>query len=138
MLKITKGLKPFVEEGITSYIDDKGNEYVRVKVDKEDFCITLYDHHKDDRYRFNWVEMTRILKDYGLTTFTTEQAELYRKHRDEINTKLKEMGGDALKDEYWTIEESGNEYAWFFSSVKDYTDVTYKNVICKIRPILNL
>ena len=44
MLKITKGLKSAATEGITIYIDDEGNEYVRVKIYDEDFCIAAHDY----------------------------------------------------------------------------------------------
>ena len=54
MLKITKGLISTDVTGITQYIDDKGNKYVRVKMDGEDFCIAARDYARGRKHTFTW------------------------------------------------------------------------------------
>ena len=139
MLKITKGLKPFVEEGITSYIDDKGNEYVRVKLDGEDFCITLYDYNKSGKCMFTWNETMMSLGDEGLTTFTPNQASIYAAHRDVINNKLKEMSGEVLKNEkYWTSNEINPGYSGIYNNYSKNIFSNVKHDRCLVRPVINL
>ena len=94
MLKITKGLNPYinkdVEDWILTYTDDDGNQYVRVKIGDEDFCIATHDYIKDDKQKFTWNEAMKIVKEIGMSLPTKKQVELYRAHHNEINDKLKE------------------------------------------------
>ena len=149
MLKITKGLKPFVEGDITPYTDDKGDVCVRVKMWDEDFCIAAQDYVKEGKVGFIWDEAMKALEDDGLTTFTKRQAELCSAHQDKINDVLNEIGGDEFKDEqYWTSSESAMGWAWIIQghhntrkgdpSLLNACDAHYKDDTCRVRPIINL
>lgn len=146
MLKITKGLEPYVEDGVSTYKDDKGNKYVRVKDGDEDFCITLHDYDKDDnsgfdafKDKFTWDDAMKALKADGLTTFTKRQAILCRDYIFEISNKLKEIGGDEFNHSwYWTSTEDNPECAWVYQFyTKDIVYVSTANSY-NIRPIINL
>ena len=137
-----KGLKPYIEDGISTYTDAKGNQYVRVKEDGEDFCIAAHDYVKAGKSMHTWDKAMEMLKDKGLTTFTKEQAALYDKYHSEINHKLKEINGKIIPDHewYWTITEVDTKHACCFrgegddNSIYDYP----KNIHINVRPIINL
>lgn len=113
MLKITKGLRPFVESGITPYTDDKGDEYVRVKMDGKDFCIAAHDYVEGTDKTFTWNKATELMKREGLSLPTKEQMTIYAKHLEEMLDMFKEIEGDPLTDNYyWTSTEYDIKRAW--------------------------
>ena len=97
MLKITKGLKTYIEDGISTYTDAKGNQYVRVKMGDKDFGIAAHDYNREGRDVFKWDDAMKSLEDDGLTTLTIEQAEVCNEYQKDINKKFEEIGGEALK-----------------------------------------
>ena len=139
MLKITKGLKPYIEDGISTYTDAKDNQYVRVRADGEDFGIASRDYVKDGRKKFTWNEAMRLMKEEGMTMFTKEQVELYKARHIEINSKLKEIGGKAFKSElYWTATEHDVDEVWsYWGSIGSFYS-GHKNAHSNVRPIINL
>jgi hypothetical protein len=145
MLKIIKGLKPTVEDGIMSYIDDHGHEYVRMKYGDEDFCITAHDYVAKGRSRFEWDAAMMIMEDKGFTTFTKEQMRLYIIHHKEVNDALEGVGGDVLghhnRSWYWTLDEYDTNQSFCFlcfqESILDVEPGDKSNLF-KIRPIINL
>ena len=141
MLKITKGLKPFVEgDEITTYTDDRGDEYVRVKIDKEDFCIAAIDYVKDGDDAFKWDDAMKSLEAEGLELPTQRQVEIYKEHIDDINDRLKEIGGVVLtQDFYWTSTENGAERAGAYIG-DDGRFVIFPKIrySFRVRPIINL
>ena len=139
MLKITKGLKPLVSKGISIYttFDDI---LVRVKVDGEDFCITAHDYinAKDGSYVFTWDEAMESLKADGLTALTNDQTKICIDYYDEVNNKLKEIGGETLTTHYyWLSTECDNGNGWIYNGYK-HTYIEDKRCIYRVRPILNL
>lgn len=147
MLKIVKGLKPLevdVEDSILTFTDVGHDSYVRVTTGDEDFCIAAHDYVKDDEEGFTWDEAMKLLKDEDMTTFTKEQAMIYISHREDINDKLREMGGDVLKDRYihyWTSTEHGKcdpWFAWSYSAEGGPLYSIHKNMHYRIRPIIDL
>ena len=138
MLKITKGLNV---GGITTYTDDKGNRYVRVKMDGEDFCISLYDYTRGGERRFSWDDAMKATKAKGLTMLTRKQAKLYFIHYKEVNSKLEEIEGSSLEeyDWYWTLDEYNNEDAYIHRCYcSDFAIHFNKTNYCCVRPVLNL
>ena len=143
MLKITKGLKPYVEDCIMPYTDSKGNRYVRVKMDGEDFCIATQDYTEDGKYYFTWDDAMDALKAEGLTTFTKDQALICNNNINEINDILKEINGKIIPDHewYWTSTEYDADYAWVYHVIsKHITSRSSKNggYIYSVRPVINL
>jgi hypothetical protein len=138
MLKITKGLKPYVEDGIMPYTDSKGEGYVRVKMNGEDFCIATQDYNKDGKEWFTWDDAMKSLKADELTTFTKDQALICKDNQIEINDILKKMGGNKLKNYewYWTVDEYDVNCAWGFY-IGNITNLDRENQFM-IRPVLNL
>ena len=143
MLRITKGLNPFVNndasEGISIYTDEQGNKYVCVKTDDEDFCIAAHDYNQGVKYYFSWDNAMEALEAIGMTTFTKEQFELYMDYHNEINKKLKEIGGDVIEGNwYWLSTESNvdTKCAYFYGH--GVIDNTLKKITRRVRPILNL
>ena len=144
MLKITKGLRPFVKDGITPYTDVQGNRYVRVKVDGEDFCIAAHSY-TEDHYEYYKSAFTRnnameILNNDRLTMFTKKQILIYIDYLDEVYDKFEEIGGEALVNEwYWVSDESDPDKTWYYE--KDTGNFGCRRayyITCRVRPILNL
>ena len=142
MLKITKGLKPRLEgDCITQYTDDEGGglRWVRVKMDGEDFCIALHDYTRDKRYCIAWDDAMESSKEEGWSIFNKEQAALYDAYREEIDKKLKALGGVTLKkDYYWTSTEIEPDEAWIYNNYSESFISFEKRTPCRVRPILNL
>ena len=144
MLKITKGLNPYLgaEEGVSIYTDDDGNEYVRVKIGWEDFFIALHDYSRDGEKRFTWDEAMALLKADGLTTFTHNQILMCITYHNEINSKLREIGGDEINGvRYWTATNCGPQYAWVYSGFYSGQVAMHKckkKLFYRVRPIFNL
>ena len=144
MLKITKGLNPYinkdVEDRILTYTDDDGNQYVRVKIGDEDFCIAAHDYIKDDKQKFTWNEAMKIVKEIGMSLPTKKQVELYRAHHNEINDKLKEIGDELSADThyYWSSYEYSSTYAWFYDGHNGRLYYSGKSYGQRVRPVLAL
>ena len=145
MLKITKGLKPTIgndgRKGITLYIDSKGDDYVRVKTDDEDFYIAAHDYAKGDKKKFTWNVAMKSLKADGLTTLTKKQAKICIEHLAEVNDVLKEIDGDAFEyDGYWTSAEyvDDTKCAWVYNVNQSLIFAAHKLNVYSMRPTLNL
>ena len=141
MLKIVKGLKEFIKDGISIYTDDKCNEYVRVKMGSEDFCIASCDYVKDGKHKFTYDDAMESLKEDGFTAFDKKQARLYHSCLYEIDSKLKEIDSEPLKDDiYWMLSELSNVSAWTYFGGDEHTNAVYllKSSLHRVRPIMNL
>ena len=140
MLKITKGLKPFIEEVVSIYTDSKGNRYVRVKTDGEDFCIASQDYTEDGKYYFTWNDAMDALKAEGLTTFTKDQALIYKEHLNEINEMFEEINCKIIPDHewYWTSTEHDANHAWVYNGDSGYIEDDKIYIHYRVRPIINL
>jgi hypothetical protein len=140
MLKITKGL---IVDGIMTYTDDEGNEYVRVKVDGQDFCIAAHDYTKGERYVFPWKRVMKlteeVLEQDGISLPTKEQISTYIKYLGEINSELWGIGGSSLKDDwYWTSTEDDSENACIYNGESGLFYSSIKIASFRVRLILNL
>ena len=151
MLKITKGLISTDVTGITQYIDDKGNEYVRVKMDGEDFCIAARDYARGRKHTFTWNDAMESLNAEGLTMLTNKQIAIYDDHITAINKELKKIGGKKLKHKYyWTesavVHDTGYAYVYYgaYDASEHFfnfhnLDLNYNFQECiRVRPVLNL
>ena len=150
MLKITKGLNA---DGITTYTDDEGNRYVRVKMDGEDFCIALHDYkidlkpditwNWDKSTNFTWNDAMKSVRQEGMELPTKKQAMIYINHRNDINSVIREIGGYVLRDrKYWTSSEDTDGRVWSYNiwsnAISSGIDKNYKDDHLRVRPIINL
>lgn len=142
MLKITKGLNA---GGITTYTDDKGNRYVRVREDEEDFCIAAHDCFSDMEDKFTWDDAMKLTKQKAMKLPTMKQISILKSHLGDINDVIEEIGGDELKDDwYWMSTTEGDDYAWSYNSHggtdNNYVifNRDYKVDLLRVRLVLNL
>ena len=140
MLKITKGLKQFVENGVSTYTDARGDDYVRVKVGREDFCIAAHDYVEDDKDAFKWNHVMTLLEAEDLELPTKQQVEIYKEHIDDINDRLEDIGGDALSNDwYWTTTKEDANYVWAYMGDNCHFNIFPKNsLFFKVRTVINL
>lgn len=88
---------------VSILLDEKGESWVRVCTLDEDFCIAK--KNLDDGKERKWNDAQARLKELGLTTFNRKQAAIISAYRKEIDEALKKIGGEPLKDWFWTSEE---------------------------------
>ena len=120
---------PSLPNEVVSIVEQDGKKLVRVDVGKYDFCIDLHDAPNE----MKWDEAMKWADDKDMRLFTLEEGLLMYCFKDEINAKLKEAGGEELREDdyYWSSTEysrisaryvnfyNGNAY----SSGKYYGDV---------------
>lgn len=134
-------MKDVVGEGIMPYTDSGGNEYVRVKMDGEDFCIAARDYTEGEKEYFTWNEAIQIMDDIGAVLPTKNQMELCIKHLSWVNHKLNEIGGNTFnRDWYWTSTEYDTDAkrAWFYKGEHEEVGNGYKFDTLRVRPVLNM
>lgn len=124
---------------------------VRVQTLGEDFIIGLHDLD-DGKSNFSYNDAMSSLKEHNMTTFNRKQSLLVCFYLDEINDKLKEAGGEAFSDDWYTTNElyipkekrSSADYypsnCWCFNGAKGciyyYTQRCEPYFHC--RPVMNL
>lgn len=115
-----KGMSDAISDpdGISIYTDKNGEQWVRVKVLDEDFLIAAHKYTEVKKDEFEWQEAMDAMKDIGRTIWNKKQMTIVTAFKDEVNAKLKEIGGDPLDGYYWSSTEYGSYYAWlvFFSN----------------------
>lgn len=118
---------------IVSIVEHDGDKFVRVHVGKYDFCIDLHDAPN----QMSWDDAKKYAEDKGMRLFTLEEGLLMFCFKDEINAKLKEAGGDELREDdyYWSSTEYSRNYAryvYFYSGNASYTN-KYSGIV--VRPV---
>ena len=100
---------PTCTDDIVSIVEQNGLKFVRVHVGKYDFCIDLHDAPNE----MKWDEAMKWADDKDMRLFTLEEGLLMFCFKDEINAKLKEAGGDELREDdwYWSSTESNRGHA---------------------------
>ena len=119
---------PVSPDDIITIVEQNGLKFVRVHVGKYDFCIDLHDAPNE----MKWDEAMKWADDKDMRLFTLEEGLLMYCFKDEINAKLKEAGGDELREDdwYWSSTEGnrsgakgvnfGNGYAYHNSKYSEY------------------
>ena len=110
------------QDATISIVDYKGEKWVRVEALGEDFIIAPRD--LDDSKEFDYDGAMARLKELGLDTFNRKQGFIIATYADEINAKLKEIGGDPMdkycyvSKELWkpagSVGEYFSNYSWYF------------------------
>ena len=97
-------LKTDDPEAVATAVEINGVNYVRVHAGKYDFRIDIHDAPD----LMNWDEANKYAEDKGMRLFSVEEGLLMYCFKDEINAKMVELGGEALREDegQW----SGTEY----------------------------
>lgn len=118
---------------IVSIAEQDGQTGVRLCVGDVDIFIEAHD--LDWGKYYEWPGAINRLKEVGKTTFNLHQAYMVMAFQDEINAKMREIGGEELEDYYWSSTEaySGNAWVVYFSGGTIYN--AYKNNSFYVRPV---
>lgn len=96
---------PFV-----SIHEQDGMKGVRLCVADVDIFIEAQD--LDNGKEFEWQKAMDRLKELGKSTFSKHEGYFIAAFIDEINEKLREIGGKELDKAYWSSTECGSGIAW--------------------------
>ena len=122
------------QDGISIYTDENDEKWVRVKIYDEDFLIAAQD--LDNGKESEWQKAMDRLKEVGKTTFNKKQIYLIAAFIDEINEKLREIGGKKLDKAYWSSTEYYSGSAWLVSFSSGFVySCAPKCVSCVVRPV---
>jgi hypothetical protein len=110
------------------YVIEVVEEGVRVCVGDEDFVIALHDAEGE----YEWQE---AVDKFGDDMPTVKQAHIIGAYHDEIQAKLKEAGGDELKDWIWTRSECIADIAWFYNGSNGNVGFSIKYSSYGVRPV---
>lgn len=97
---------PFV-----SIHEQDGMKGVRLCVDDVDIFIEAQD--LDNGKEFEWQKAMDRLKKLGKSTFSKHEGYFIAAFIDEINEKLREIGGKELDEAYWSSTEYYSTGAWY-------------------------
>ena len=119
---------PFV-----SIHEQDGMKGVRLCVADVDIFIEAQD--LDNGKEFEWQKAMGRLKKLGKSTFSKHEGYFIAAFIDEINEKLREIGGKELDKAYWSSTEYYSLYAWvvYFSSGNVYLNFKYGSYV--VRPV---
>ena len=119
---------PFV-----SIAEKDGQQWVRVRVGDEDFLIASHDYKKDGKDKFTWEEACKI------ETANKKQWLIIAAFKEQINSKLKEIGGDVISNkDYWSVQEYNADYAWCYYGGGGLVSISNKRNSVTVRPVLAL
>jgi len=96
---------------IVSIVEQNGEKGVRLCVGDVDIFIEA--HNLDNGEEFEWKKAMARLEEVGKRTFDKHEMYLIAAYKDEINAKLKEIGGDELEGYYWSSTEYNSYGAWY-------------------------
>lgn len=116
---------------IVSIAEQDGQKGVRFCIGDVDMFIEAHD--LDDGKEYKWLDAMKRLKEVGKETFSQKQGLLMAAYRDEINTALREIGGDELKGYYWTSTEYATNHAWGVRFTNGYVNGYSKYNSCTVR-----
>jgi len=89
-----------------------------VRLHAADVDIFIEANDLDDGKEFTWDKAMKRLEEVGKTTFNKHEGYLIAAFIDEINEKLREIGGKEIEGYYWSSTERSHGYALavYFSS----------------------
>lgn len=119
---------------IVSIAEQDGEIGVRLCVGDIDIFIEAHD--LDDGKKYEWPDAMKRLKKVGKDTFNKHQSYFIAAFKDEINEKMREIGGKELDDGYWSSTEYSSNYAWYVYFGKGYINSYYSKVdTFTVRPV---
>ena len=121
------------ETPFVSITEKDGQQWVRVRVGDEDFLIASHDYKKDGKDKFTWEEACKI------ETANKKQWLIIAAFKEQINSKLKEIGGDVISNkDYWSVQEYNADYAWCYYGGGGLVSISNKRNSVTVRPVLAL
>lgn len=117
---------------IVSIAEQDAEKGVRLCVGDVD--IFIESHDLDDGKKYEWPDAIERLKEVGKETFNKHQSYFIAAFKDEINEKMREIGGKELDGYYWSSTEGGSGVAWFVSFSDGYINYFYKYDSFTVRP----
>lgn len=121
---------------IVSIAEQDGEKGVRLCVGDVDIFIEAHD--LDNSKEYDWDNAIARLKEIGKRTFDKREMHLIAAYIDEINEKLREIGGDELMGYYWASSERSATGAWavnFSPSFAGYVYGSNKYYGSAVRPV---
>lgn len=124
---------PSGPDDIITIVEQNGLKFVRVHVGKYDFCIDLHDAPNE----MKWEEAMKWADDKDMRLFTIEEGLLMFAFKNEINAKLKEAGGDELREDdcHWSGTENNRGNARNVNFINGYSTSSYKYFGLVVRPV---
>lgn len=119
---------PFV-----SIHEQDGMKGVRLCVADVDIFIEAQD--LDNGKEFEWQKAMDRLKELGKSTFSKHEGYFIAAFIDEINEKLREIGGKELYKAYWSSTEYVSGYAWRVDFLSGGVYVSDKYGSFVVRPV---
>ena len=119
---------PFV-----SIHEQDGMKGVRLCVDDVDIFIEAQD--LDNGKEFEWQKAMDRLKKLGKSTFSKHEGYFIAAFIDEINEKLREIGGKELDEAYWSSTEYYSTGAWHVNFSSGGVDGYSKSSSFVVRPV---
>lgn len=119
---------PFV-----SIHEQDGMKGVRLCVADVDIFIEAQD--LDNGKEFEWQKAMNRLKELGKSTFSKHEGYFIAAFIDEINEKLREIGGKELDEAYWSSTEYTSDVAWYVYFSSDSVYFNYKSYSFVVRPV---
>lgn len=118
---------------IVSIAEQDGEKGVRLCVGDIDIFIEAHDLNEGKEY--NWNGAMKRLREVGKKTFNKHQSYFIAAFKDEINEKMREIGGKELDDAYWSSTESGSALAWCVGFVYGGIYCYAKGGALPVRPV---
>ena len=119
---------PFV-----SIHEQDGMKGVRLCVDDVDIFIEAQD--LDNGKEFEWQKAMDRLKKLGKSTFSKHEGYFIAAFIDEINEKLREIGGKELDEAYWSSTEYYSTGAWYVGFSSGVVSYYGKSGSFVVRPV---
>lgn len=119
---------PFV-----SIHEQDGMKGVRLCVADVDIFIEAQD--LDNGKEFEWQKAMDRLKELGKSTFSKHEGYFISAFIDEINEKLREIGGKELDKAYWSSTEYYSYYAWYVYFSSGDSNNGFKSNSFGVRPV---
>ena len=119
---------PFV-----SIHEQDGMKGVRLCVADVDIFIEAQD--LDNGKEFEWQKAMDRLKKLGKSTFSKHEGYFIAAFIDEINEKLREIGGKELDEAYWSSTEYSSYNAWFVNFSSGFVHINGKSYSLVVRPV---
>ena len=119
---------------IVSIAEQDGEKGVRLCVGDIDIFIEAHD--LDDGKEYEWSDAMKRLKAVGKKTFNKHQSYFIAAFKDEINEKMREIGGKELYDVYWSSTEYNSGSAWYvYFNNGNISGYGYKGGTLPVRPV---
>ena len=117
---------------IVSIAEQNGEKGVRLCVGDVDIFIEA--HNLDNGEEFEWRKAMARLEEVGKRTFDKHEMYLIAAYKDEINEKMREIGGDELEGFYWSSTECTSTYAWLVNFSSGFVHGANKCSSLYVRP----